>query len=81
MVEGPEDQTHHLLRIDTPAMDEMDARMEADGIPRLLVTTGVDGDLPHPITPVPAGVPLDLAMPEEEDGVPLRPEAVGVSPD
>ena len=93
MVDGQEDRTHHLLRVDTPEMDAMDARTEADGIPihlaisgtdgvpLLLVTTEADGGLLHLIIPVPDGDPLDLATPEEEDGVPLHPEAVGVNRD
>ena len=61
-------------------MDEMDARMEAHGIPRLLMATGVGGGLPpDPTTPVQAGVPPDRAI-RVKDGDPLRQEVVGVSP-
>ena len=80
MEDDPEDRIHHFLRTDTPAMDEMDARMEAHGIPRLLMATGVDGGLPpNPTTPVQAGVPPDLAI-RVKDGVPLSQEVAGDNP-
>jgi hypothetical protein len=61
--EDSKDRIHLLLGTGVPAMDEVDARMEAHGIPRPLVATGVDGDLPpNPTTPVQAGVPPHQAI-------------------
>ena len=88
----PEDGTHLFLLTDNPAVDRMDARMEVHGVPKLLVATMVEagdhlhpttmveaGVHLHPATPVQAGFPPDLAM-RVKDGVPLRQEVVGVSP-
>ena len=61
--EDSKDRIHLLLGTGVPAMDEVDARMEAHGIPRPLVATGVEGDLPpNPTTPVQAGVPPHQAI-------------------
>ena len=80
VVDDSEDRIHLFLRTDTPAMDEMDARMEVHGVPKLLMATGVGGGLPpNPTTLVQAGVPPDLAI-RVKDGVPLHQEVVGVSP-
>jgi hypothetical protein len=68
--EDSKDRIHLLLGTGVPAMDEVDARMEAHGIPRPLVATGVDGDLPpNPTTPVQAGVPPHPTTPVQA-GVP-----------
>jgi hypothetical protein len=90
--EDSKDRIHPLSGTGVPSVDEMDARMKAHGIPRPLVATGVEGDLPpNPTTPVQAGVPPHQAIrvqagvhPHQaiqvEDGAPLRQEVAGVSP-
>jgi hypothetical protein len=61
--EDSKDRIHLLSGTGVPSQDEMDARMEAHGIPRPLVATGVEGDLPpNPTTPVQAGVPPHQAI-------------------
>jgi hypothetical protein len=90
--EDSKDRIHLLSGTGVPSVDEMDVRMEAHGIPRPLVATGVEGDLPpNPTTPVQAGVHPHRAIrvqagvhPHQaiqvEDGAPLRQEVAGVSP-
>ena len=68
--EDSKDRIHLLLGTGVPAMDEVYARMEAHGIPRPLVATGGDGDLPpNPTTPAQAGVPPNPTTPVQA-GVP-----------